>query len=420
MTSFRPRENKEWNYLRPSEAVKPFLRFEERSPGIYELVCLDGWPSKVASNRPDSAYATKDLFLKHPTIEGYKYYARLDDTIVLVNGEKVNPLEMEGIIRQLPTVSEAVVFGAGKSSVGLILVPSPVASGLSEDEIIDSIWSSVEKAQTAMPAYAQLTKNLVKILPADTQYPRTDKGTVIRQAFYRQFHQQIEDAYEERKTENTLSLSEPELRAFIRKQLEKILPLKNPSVLTEDADFFNLGMDSLQATQLRSILTSQIDTGGHALGLNIAFDYPSINALAHYLYSLRSGTVNRSGSVEDLMQRLIEKYSEFAQHKPMPNGLKGKYLVRIHSHFLHVSRLIKTGCHWCHWLFGQSRHFEARSAARCAEDILFRTSRINHRSLWTVDTVSERTQSVHEHVRYCTKQADCCPIRVFQTNFGTR
>ncbi|KAJ9257377.1 hypothetical protein DTO207G8_2131 [Paecilomyces variotii] len=327
MTSFRPREDKEWNYLRPSEAVKPFLRFEERSPGIYELVCLDGWPSKVASNRPDGAYATKDLFLKHPTIEGYKYYARLDDTIVLVNGEKVNPLEMEGIIRQLPTVSEAVVFGAGKSSVGLMLVPSPVASGLSEDEIIDSIWSSVEKAQTAMPAYAQLTKNLVKILPADTQYPRTDKGTVIRQAFYRQFHQQIEDAYEERKTENALSLSEPELRAFIRKQLGKILQLKDPSVLTEDADFFNLGMDSLQATQLRSILTSQIDTGGHVLGLNIAFDYPSINALAHYLYSLRSGTVNRSGSVDDSMQRLIEKYSEFAQHKPMPNGLKGKYLV---------------------------------------------------------------------------------------------
>ncbi|KAL1847941.1 putative NRPS-like protein biosynthetic cluster [Paecilomyces lecythidis] len=327
MTSFRPREDKAWNYLRPSEAVKPFLRFEERSPSIYELVCLDGWPSKVASNRPDGAYATKDLFLKHPTIEGYKYYARLDDTIVLVNGEKVNPLEMEGVIRQLPTVSEAVVFGAGNSSIGLMLVPSPAASSLSDDAIIDSIWPAVEKAQISMPAYAQLTKDMVKVLPADTQYPRTDKGTVIRQAFYRQFGQQIEDAYEERKAGNALSLSEPELRVFIREQLDKILSLKDPSALTEDADFFNLGMDSLQATQLRSILASQIDTGGHTLGLNIAFDYPSINALAHYLYSLRSGTVDASGSVEHLMQRLIDKYSVFEQHRPMPNGLKGKFLV---------------------------------------------------------------------------------------------
>lgn len=327
MTSFRPQGDKAWDYLRPSDEVKPFLRFEERSPGIYELVCLEGWPSKVASNRPDGAYATKDLFMKHPTIEGYKYYARLDDTIVLVNGEKVNPLGMEGIIRQLPTVSEAVVFGAGKSSIGLMAIPSPAAGELSDDHIIESIWPSVEKAQSAMPAYAQLSRGMVKILPANTQYPRTDKGTVIRQAFYRQFSHNIEESYEEKQTGNAISLSEPELRIFIREQLEKLLPLKDPLALTDDADFFNLGMNSLQATQLRSILTSSIDTSSHVLGLNVAFDYPSISALAHHLYLLRLGTLDNTGSVEDLMQRLIEKYSIFEQHKPMPNGLKGRYLV---------------------------------------------------------------------------------------------
>ncbi|KAL1970082.1 hypothetical protein VTN77DRAFT_6487 [Rasamsonia byssochlamydoides] len=327
MTSTRPREDKTWDYLRPFDAVKPFLRFEERSPGIYELICLDGWPSKVASNRPDGSYATKDLFMKHPTMEAYKYYARLDDTIVLVNGEKVNPLEMEGAIRQDAAVSEAIVFGAGKAKIGMMIVLSAEGAALSTDQLIDQIWPRVEKAQTAMPAYGRLSRDMIKILPADTQYPRTDKGTIIRQAFYRQFGQLIEEAYAEKTDEEALSLSESELKSFLKEQLRDILPPKAYSALTDDADFFNLGMDSLQATQLRSILVRRIDTNGQTLGLNVAFDYPTINALAHHLYSLRSGAASSVDSVEDVMRRLIAKYGEFQQHTPLPNGLGGRYIV---------------------------------------------------------------------------------------------
>lgn len=330
MTSFRPREDKGWDYLRLSDSVKPYLRFEERAPGVFELICLDGWPSKVMSNRPDGSYATKDLFMKHPTIEAYKYYARLDDTIVLVNGEKVNPLAMEGTIRQDTVVSEAVVFGAGKASIGLIIIPSEEAFGLSTDQIIDRIWPAVERVQTTMPAYGHLSRDMVKVLPADTQYPCTDKGTVIRQAFYRQFSQIIEDAYEEKNgMKESLALSEPELKSFLQEQLQNILTLKNPSALTDDADFFSLGMDSLQATQLRSVLVKHIDTNGQKLGLNVAFDYPTINSLAHHLESLRSGTTADTESIEEMMEKLIPKYSSFEQHKPLPNGLSGRYIVSL-------------------------------------------------------------------------------------------
>lgn len=329
MTSFRPRENKDWDYLRPSDAVKPFLRFEERAPGIFELICLDGWPSKVMSNRPDGSYATKDLFTKHPTMEAYKYYARLDDTIVLVNGEKVNPLAMEGTIRQDEAVSEAVVFGAGKACIGLMIIPSEAASGLSSGQIVDRIWPAVERVQATMPAYGHLSRDMVKVLPPDTQYPRTDKGTVIRQAFYRHFSQIIEEAYEENGVKESLALSEPELKKFIREQLQNILHLKNPSALTDDADFFGLGMDSLQATQLRSILVKRIDTNDRKLGLNVAFDYPAINSLARHLHSLRSGTRTDIESIEELMEKLIRKYSNFGPHKPLPNGLAGRYIVSL-------------------------------------------------------------------------------------------
>lgn len=37
------------------------------------------------SNQPDGSYATKDLFLKHPTKpDAYRYIGRLDDTLVMV------------------------------------------------------------------------------------------------------------------------------------------------------------------------------------------------------------------------------------------------------------------------------------------------------------------------------------------------
>lgn len=328
MTSMRPPGDKGWDYLRPSESVKNFLRFEERSPGIFELICLDGWPSKVMSNRPDGSYATKDLFLKHPSLEAYKYYARLDDTIVLVNGEKVNPLVLEGRVRQHDAVSEAVVFGSGKASIGLIIIRSDVAYNITDKEIIRDIWPSVDKAQKHMPAYGRLSKSMVHILPAGTSYPRTDKGTVIRQAFYQQFNGLIEGAYEsEVLCSGSLSLSEIELKTFIKNQLMSILRLKSQSVLTDDADFFSLGMDSLQATQLRSVLTKSLNTNGHRLGLNVSFEYPTINQLARYLYSLCSENSDGYEPVEEQMQALITKYSQFEQHVPSQNNLEGRYIV---------------------------------------------------------------------------------------------
>ncbi|KAL4869522.1 hypothetical protein BDV12DRAFT_185205 [Aspergillus spectabilis] len=328
MTSMRPLEDKRWDWLRPSEAVKKFLRMEERFPGVYESVVLDGWPSKVLSNRPDGAYATKDLFLKHPEMEAYKYYSRLDDTITLVNGEKVIPLDLEGRVRQISVVADALVFGVGKSSIGLAVVRAPHAASMTDEQIVEAIWPAVEQAHESLPAYGQLSKNMVRVLPADTPYARTDKGTVIRQAFYREYSDLIEAAYEaEDAMTGTLLLSEEELKAFLRAELPEIVPVKDPKEFTDDADFFLLGMDSLQATQLRSVLVKTINTKGNKLGLNVAFEHPSISSLARYLYSLRSGTSAAEVTIEDQMEALISKYSDFEQHVPYPNGLSGRYIV---------------------------------------------------------------------------------------------
>ncbi|KAJ0419446.1 hypothetical protein BJY00DRAFT_302185 [Aspergillus carlsbadensis] len=328
MTSMRPREDKRWDWMRPSDAVKKFLRFEERFPGIYESVVLDGWPSKVMSNRPDNSYATKDLFLKHPETEAYKYYSRLDDTITLVNGEKVIPLDLEGRVRQLSVVADALAFGVGKSNIGLVVIKAPDAAPLTDEQVIEAIWPAVEEAHETLPAYGQLSKSMVRVLPADAAYARTDKGTVIRQAFYRDYSDLIEASYEaDDAMTGTLSLSEEELKEFLRKQLPHIIPVHDSNELTDDADFFSLGMDSLQATQLRSVLVKNIDTKGRKLGLNVAFEHPTISGLARHLYFLSSGTLEVEVSIEEQMEAFISKYSNFEQHTPCPNGLSGRYIV---------------------------------------------------------------------------------------------
>ena len=329
MTSFREPGDKDWDYVRLSQDIQPYVAFEMSSAGIYELIALDGLPSKVASNRPDGSYATKDLFIPHPTTpNAWKYYARMDDTIVLLNGEKHVPTSFEQMIRDNVNVAEAVLFGSSKPRVGMLLIPSEATIRMTEEQVLQLVTPVINRANEDTPGYAKLALDMVKVLPIGTPYPRTDKGTVIRTAFYKQFATEIDAIYEAGDNSvGDLSLSEEELRIFLRAEMMQLLDLKDPIVLGDDTDFFSLGVDSLQAIQLRSILSRRIDVGGHKMGSNIAFDFPTLRTLARKLYCMRTGETSEAVSVEDQMNALICKYGTFEKHIPVPNELEGQYVV---------------------------------------------------------------------------------------------
>ena len=329
MTSARELGDKAWDYVRLPNGFKPFVIFEERGPGIFELVALEGLPSKVASNRPDGSYATKDLFSPHPSIpEAWKYVARLDDTIVLMNGEKVTPIAFEQSVRDSKFITEAVMFGSGKARVGLMIIPSSATINLSSQEIEALLLPVLVGANETVPAYAQLSWEMVKILPVLTEYPRTDKGTVIRAAFYRAFEREIEQVYESADASlGELCLSESELRQYLRAELNKILLPSVSSFLEDSTDFFSIGVDSLQAIRLRSALSKNIQTNGEKLASNIVFDFPSINLLAQELHRMRTGGESTATSTTAQMEDLILKYSQFEAHTPVENAKEGRYLV---------------------------------------------------------------------------------------------
>ncbi|KAH7413711.1 male sterility protein [Phaeosphaeria sp. MPI-PUGE-AT-0046c] len=312
MTSFRPSSDKAWNYVRESPKLSPFLRWIPRGPKLFECTVLPGWPAKVASNQPDGSYATKDLFEPHPTIEkAWKYIARLDDTIALVNGEKFNPVMMEGKIRSHKAVTETVVFGSGRPYLGALVVPSQSVSDLSDSEIVDQIWPVIEEANNTAEAYARLSRDMVVVLPHDCEFPRTDKGSVIRQAFYKKFAAEIEDAYDQAATASgdLKALTVGELEVFVRATLTKSLP--EVKDIDTSTDFFSLGLDSLQSIQMRNEILKTIDIGSKKLGQNVVFDYPSITSLSAHLHSLRTGYVEAEISISTKMQNLIDKHSHF-------------------------------------------------------------------------------------------------------------
>src|SRR5690242_17054197 len=313
MTSFRPDGDTAWNYVRESPKLQPFLKWIPQGPNLYECTVLPGWPSKVAANRPDGSYATKDLFEPHPMIEkAWKYVARLDDTIVLVNGEKFNPVMMEGTIRSHKAVTETVVFGTARPYLGMLVVPSPATQSLSSDKIIDRIWPVIEQANRTAEAYARITRHMIHVLPHDCQFPRTDKGSIVRQAFYKQFAPEIEGAYDlAAKAQGIIKAFElPELEAFIRSVITKSLP--QVEHIHRTADFFSLGLDSLQSILIRTDILKAVDIGNNKLGQNVVFEYPSIASLSAHLHSLRTGIAEKHSPVKETMQDLLAKYSNFS------------------------------------------------------------------------------------------------------------
>lgn len=325
MTSFRPEGDKAWNYVRENDKVAPFLKWVPRGPRLYECCVGDGWPAKVQSNQPDNSYATKDLFEPHPTIpRAWKYVARIDDTIVLVNGEKFNPLAMEGTIRSNKNVKEAVVFGAGRPYLGILIIPADRWAGKSQDEALEAIWPVVESANQSADSFARISKSMIRLLPWDCEYPRTDKGSVIRQACYKNFKKEIDDAYdsEDVSSGDLKQMELPELQGFVHELLGRTLSLDAP--VADDTDFFTMGLDSLQAIQMRSEILKTVDVAGHKLGQNVVFEHPSVQDLSQFLLGLRLGQdYTKTVSVEQEMLELIDKYADFSQKKQSSVAVTG-------------------------------------------------------------------------------------------------
>lgn len=304
--------------MRPFPATQKYIMMIPRGADTFECMITDGLPSKTTSNSddPPGSYYTRDTFTPHPTIpDAWRYLGRLDDRVTLINGEKVLPIPYEHTIRQHDLVQEAVVFGVDRTVPGLMVVASEKAASLSRDEILKALLPNIELANSRAEEFGRISLEMIEVLSPGTEYPRTDKGTVIRAAFYRQFAQEINDTYDRfaRPQAVLRALEYDDLLLYLLDLFRNKMGIPE---LEQTTDFFEAGVDSRQAITARAQITREIDVGGSPVGSNVIFEYPNVERLAKHLISLRTGSVEVEDDEISEMAQLIEKYSKFDVRAP--------------------------------------------------------------------------------------------------------
>ncbi|TYJ52933.1 hypothetical protein B9479_006444 [Cryptococcus floricola] len=335
MTSRRsnPESDKAWNWLRASGPIAQYLELIPQGSDTFEVVVKDGWPAKIMSNRDDGAYCTKDLVLRHPKEKTwFKYIGRLDDTLTQTLGEKTNPVPIELAIRgNTPLVQECIVFGDSKPQVGALILPSEQGAELSKDKkaYIDAIWPVISDANANAPTHSRILPEMIDVLPYGTEIPVATKMSILRPACYKKFAPIIDAIYDrfERGTgEPKLHLtSKTEFISFLTSTILAALGEKgSSSTLTPSTDLFEYGVDSLQATRARNVITKSLDLGeGVKIGQNIVYEYPSIERLSEYLLEVQKGGQGDDGpeKAHKMMWDMVDLYTSQLIKAPLSTSL---------------------------------------------------------------------------------------------------
>lgn len=327
----------DWEFLKFSPMMGSDFRYH--SEALWELCfvkepAFDLYQSIFATYPELHEYRTNDLYSKHPTKPDlWRYEGRADDIIALSNGEKFNPVAMEGLIGAHPDVRSVLVFGQGRFEPGL-LVESRMQLVTSRDRasLKESLWPIIVQANSDCVAHGRLSKDIVLFTDSSKPFLRAGKGTVQRRLTLDLFDQEIEQLYEiandQRMPAQDIRLDGP-LRPWLRRTIMATGSWKR---LKDEDDFFALGMDSLQVLNLvRQINSLVIDTdGGSAIAhvtAKVIYSNPTIKKLAIAIQ--RSSQLQKEPHSDQSphdkfveMQALLSEYSRDLPKLGVPTAMQ--------------------------------------------------------------------------------------------------
>ncbi|KAI9030908.1 hypothetical protein CLU79DRAFT_785955 [Phycomyces nitens] len=321
-SNLRPLSDK-WNSVRVTPTIKDYHSWEpyNSEPGLYHLVIKSNSPFSAnnISNREDGHYSTNDLFKETPPNSGYYiYYGRMDDILVMENGEKTNPLPIEATIRQCPIVHQCAVFGQGCQCTGVLVELSPdECQKYAPDEMVNLVYSAVQKANKEAPSHSMILKQMIKILPLNKTLPATDKGTIARKKSNEQYKDMIDKLYEDFLTASTSldnssndasEWSPEKVKMFLIESAADVLGLTLADLKDTTQSLFDLGLNSLLSIQLRN----RISQAFGPISQNFLFQNPTIDQIQE---SLSTGNVSGATTIEKSLSKteeILDSYLERA------------------------------------------------------------------------------------------------------------
>ncbi|KAJ7185924.1 hypothetical protein C8R46DRAFT_388493 [Mycena filopes] len=317
----------DWEYFAFPELVTPEMIPYGNNTFELVMVANDFCRPAVLNTkiRGVDAYATSDLLAPHPVKPGYwKIYGRTDDQIIHNTGEKTNPGPLENILNQDPHVLSSVMFGRGRFQAGVVVDPKdPFKFDTSDSaklaQFRNAIWPTVQKMNTFAPQHSRIFKEMILVSNATKPFTYTAKSTARRQAIIADYNDEIQALYAtvDETTQPALRLESWDpisTLEFVREVVHNVMA----RAVEDDADIFQHGCDSLQATWIRNSLlhalrnSAQLDTRQNTH--NFVYDHPSVSRLAQFLCRVVSG-----GQEDDeasatakcqAMHAMVEKYTQ--------------------------------------------------------------------------------------------------------------
>ncbi|KAK6836153.1 hypothetical protein PG987_006648 [Apiospora arundinis] len=281
----------------------------------------------------------------HPETD-FAAVGRDDDIIVLATGEKADPLILENMLTESPTVKSAVAFGDNRFNLGVIVEPNHNLTAETESTFRDSVWAIVQAAGQKMDSSARVpSADAIVVVPSGMRVPRTDKGSIARKETYTLFAKQIESVYQkllQAATDATGPLDMDNLESNLASLTRQHVALRTPAAdWTAESNLFEMGIDSLQIQQLRRIIVAAASKTPALDGVDVAkLIPPQFIYLNPSIREMAAAITNRSTSDEGpslvdaikdvndclwksrlaLPSRVGSKAQRSADHLPHPKG----------------------------------------------------------------------------------------------------
>ena len=196
-----------------------------------------------------------------------------------------------------------------------------------DNELFDSIWSIVEKANKLSLHKNQLHRDYITFAELDKPFVRTDKGTVKRRATQTLYADYVERFYSSRDEDSeavTVDISSVEsIMDSIRHILGSLLPAIHEA--SPDTDVFSLGLDSLLVFRAVKTIRAAMGLQDHLAPRHL-YANPTLAKFSAALARLAVETKKTNGTAlndlvnDDLakMKKMIDKHKARLSFKLNP------------------------------------------------------------------------------------------------------